>query len=116
MLFLKFVTFHFFSGNDKSVFSNVEICAVFKFSVLQNNLKSKEVDSTKIPHVISGSCCGCATWTWTSSDPESHSCPSSCCLSSRSCSSCACPPGSCSCCDSGSSCDRVTCCDSCHAP
>ena len=76
MLFLKFVTFHFFSGNDKSVFSNVEICAVFKFSVLQNNLKSKEVDSTKIPQVISGSCCGCATSTWTSSDPESHSCPS----------------------------------------
>merc|ERR1719237_200786 len=78
MLFLKFVTFHFFlemtnqdyhafplicnfslfSRNDKSVFSNVEICAVFKFSVLQNNLKSKEVDSTKIPQVISGSCCG----------------------------------------------------------
>merc|ERR1719472_230379 len=107
MLFLKFVTFHFFSGNDKSVFSNVEICAVFKFSVLQNNLKSKEVDSTKIPQVISGSCCGCATSTWTSSDPESHSCPSSCCLLSRSYSFSASPP---------SSCDRVTCCDSCHAP
>ena len=37
------------------------------------------------------------------------------CLWSHSCSSCAYPCScSCSCC--GSSCDRVTCCDSCHAP